>query len=237
MWRSINTFYLNNNWQYSSPVQGEIFRVKSYYIDNFNNQYLKGVVASIFVDDQQIVNLVESRRLSYRLEPEIFTFYFPPGLGNQRIGVKRLDTTNLDWSVEVEVFQSANPNEDFENYFISRFGQSLGELMATYNRAAAFTSQEPNSNRVELNPREGRKILDANGKRRNLIITNGSGNNIVICGAVAENGTPSRVMYTLLPNEEHELPINNGIYTGEVFLVNMGTTRANAAFVEYNALI
>ena len=236
MWRTIGTFYLDKSWQYSNPVQGEIFRVRSSYIDNFNNQYLKGVVASIFVDDDSIINLVESRRLSYRLEPDIFTFYFPPGLGDQRIGVKRLDDTTLNWAINVDVFQSANPVDDFENYLISRFGNSLGEIMSVYNRGVAFVPHTPASARVELNSREKKKILDANSKRRNLTLTNGS-SLILVCDGFQENGAPKTVLYTLQPNEEYNFPVNNGLYQGEIHFMNLTDSKANASYIEYNAAV
>lgn len=234
MWRLINSFYLTKDWQYSNPIQGEIFRVKSYYIDNFNNQYLKGVVASIFVDDQQVINLVESRRLSYRLEPEIFTFYFPPGLGNQRIGVKRLDSTDLTWSVEIEVFQSVNSTQDFENYLISRFGEIA--VMALYQRGNAVTPLLNNSNNTDFNAQEQKRVLEANSARRSLTITNGS-STILIFGGVDKDGKITNVIRTLLANEEYEFPTlaNGSIYMGEVWIRNLSQSSARVGHIEFNA--
>lgn len=234
MWKSVGVFYLKKDWHYSNPVQGEIFRVKSSYISDFNNQYLKGVVASIFVDNESTINLVESRKLSYRSEPEIFTFYFPFGLGQPRIGVKRLDSTNLDWTVEIEVLQSLDPIKDFENYLLSRFGATIGELMPLYNRGSGITPQDIKSDRISLNAREGKKILEANSRRRNLSIANGS-STLLIYGGVDDKNNPVNTVTTVLPNEVYDFPVNNGLYMGEVWAMNLTTSFATAGYTEFNA--
>ncbi len=235
MWRFVGVFQVTKDWVYSSPVQGEIFRVKSFYIGNFSNQYLKGVVASIFIDDDSTVNLVESRKLTYRSEPEIFTFYFPNGLGDQRIGVKRLDSTaGLEWWIEIEIFQSNNPIQDLEDYLKNKFGKSLEDLlMAVYTRNSV-TDLDPNSGRVNLKAGVPLKIIDKQPRRRSLTIyaTNVA---ILVCGAVDDKGAPSKVLQTVLPNEIFEVPTvgNGSIYMGEVFLLANADT--SASFLEFNS--
>lgn len=219
MWQSIGNFLLTKDWQYSNPVQGEIFRVRSSYIDNSNNQYLKAVVASIFVDGGSTINLVESRRLSYRLEPDIFTFYFPFGLGKQRIGVKKLDTTNLDWSVEVEVFQPLNQKDEFVNYIISRFG----ELMPSFNK---ITSERKHlkalTNTYNVDVSAYVKIADSNEERYGLTIYNNSDYQVVIGTGNDSDDTPGRIdaiLEKINPNSMYELPVSGdgSIYTGSVY--------------------
>ncbi len=234
-WRSLGRYILNKNWQYTNPVQGEIFRIKSGLISSTSNQYLKGAISSIVMDEDRKINLFDSKRLSYRIEPEIFTFYFPIGLGDQRIGIKRLDDTNLIWTIELEVLNVDSQDYDFDK-FITQFGDRILSFMSVYNRGVAFVPHTPASARIELNSREKKKILDANSKRRNLTLTNGS-SLILVCDGFQENGAPKTVLYTLQPNEEYNFPVNNGLYQGEVHFMNLTESKANASYIEYNAAV
>lgn len=103
-WRLLGRFVLTKNWQYTTPTNYQIFRLKNNFISNRDNQYLKGAISSVFLENQK-VNLFDSRRLSWRNEQEIFVFDFPKALGSQRIGLRRLDDTKLIWSVDIEVFE------------------------------------------------------------------------------------------------------------------------------------
>lgn len=106
--------------------------------------------------------------------------------------------------------------------------------MALYNRGSGITPQDIKSDRIQLNAREGKKILDSNSRRRNLTISNGS-STLLIYGGVDDKNNPINSITTLLPNEVYDFPVNNGLYMGEVWVLNLTTSFATAGYTEFNA--
>ncbi len=206
-WLFLGTFQLTNNWSFSEPVSGEVFRITHKPIINQEGQYLKAVVAQGFEDEK--LNIFSPQRLSYRIESEIFTFYFPAGIAQQRFYLKRLDNAGINWFIDVEVYQVERVVDDFSNYIISRFG----ELMPLFNTASngeILTKKETlgaNNFTKPFLTNTVSSLIPANLNRRGLIVYNPSkvatatialeqivGTNNVT-GVIAE--VPPRSMYEL----------------------------------------
>ena len=218
-WNNLGTFQLkHNSWIFTTPVQGEIFRVRHVPILNLGSEYLKAVISPAFIDDG--FNILNPKRLTYRSEKEVFIFYFPSGIAIQQIAFKRLDDSNIDWNIEAEVFQAANAEEDFANYLISRFG----EAMALYTRTS-IQNLEVNSDEAQLTANQVVKLVVANPKRRTLTIQN-SDRPVTIAAQSDDQGNLSKVFITLLANEVYDFPISQGsIYTGDVFVKSSSDAR------------
>ena len=136
-WQFIAEINLTHEWQVTTPIEGEIFRISHEPLSNTGKEYLKAVISPAFVDDG--LNLLSPKRLTYREEKEVFLFYFPTGMALQQLAFKRLDlTTDIEWIISTEVFISRSSQEDFSNYIISRFG----ELMPLFNQSVATVNVE-----------------------------------------------------------------------------------------------
>jgi hypothetical protein len=155
-WRLLGRFVLTKNWQYTPPTNYQIFRIKNNFITNKDNQYLKGAISSVFLENQK-VNLFDSRRLTWRNEPEIFVFDFPKALGNHRIGLRRLDDTKLIWSVEIEVLEV-----EMSNLELSISGLSITDIAGLQQAL----SEKASSN--QLNELEA-QLLEAIANRQTQI--------------------------------------------------------------------
>lgn len=219
-WHSLGQFQLIDEWSFSQPVIGEIFRISHRLIDNVSNKYLKAVIAQGFDDGK--INIFNPQRLSYRLESEIFTFYFPSGIARQKIAFKRLDQTNIDWVIEAEVFLSDSTQENFANYIISRFG----ELMPLFDTAAktSFSIEKENIEAtVSTQPIQTgvAQLVQVNGKRRGLSIYNPSFATVTIgCSITEVDGetTLEGVLAIISPGKIYELPVSGdgSCYSGQI---------------------
>lgn len=145
-WINLGTYTLNDEWQMTSPIEGEIFRVTSQEIPNLGNTYVKGVIAQAF--DEGGINIFNPKILSYRSELEIFPFYFPVGIALQSLAFKRLDSDPNPWIIQAEVFQSNNSSEDLNNYLVGRFGDVL-PLLQSINTITTPTMTTPS---LDLSP-------------------------------------------------------------------------------------
>lgn len=121
-WQSLGEFELINDWIFSQSVEGEIFRVIHRPISGYSREIsLRAVIAQGFLDDAGL-NRFSSKIFTYNEELEVFTFYFPVGLSEHSIIFKRLDKNSIPWLVELQMFVADNPEEDYQNYLITRFG-------------------------------------------------------------------------------------------------------------------
>jgi hypothetical protein len=230
-WLSLGTFQLTNDWTCTEPVNGEVFRITHQPIINQDDKYLKAVVAQGFEDTK--LNIFNPQRLSYRTECEIFTFYFPSGIAQQRFYLKRLDFSNIDWLIDVEVYQSTQVVDDFSNYIITRFG----ELMPLFNTAS---NGEISTKKEKLGANNFTKpfvtttvtpLVPENLNRRSLIIYNPSKIATATIALTQVEGTNNvaGVIAEVAPRSLYELPTSgDGSCFGGALVVKTDKTDNSA---------
>lgn len=219
-WVSLGSFHLTQDWQFTLSVTGEIFRIKHLPVIKAENTYLKGVIASVFVDEYKEVNVYEPKRLTYREEKEIFTFFYPSQISNVNlIGFKRLDkNTNIDWIIEAEVYQADNQAGDFDNYLLTRFGDVLMYLI---NRSGGSSIVSPNSDNFGAKVATVDRLLQSNVGRKHLVIR-AADRPVNLYAVKKPDGSPDKFIERVNAGEIFLLPNVGGIYTGEVFVQAIG---------------
>jgi hypothetical protein len=225
-WQSLGTITITSDWSFTSPVQGEIFRVKHHPITGYSaDKFLKAAIAQSFVDEAQQVNIFDIRRLSYRNEAEILALYFPSGIGSQSICLKRLDTSPYTWQVDLEVFNLVNQVDDFNNYLISRFR----ELMPLFNSLSL-----PNNNSATATPTTvavsttSAVLLAANTARLGASIVNGA--NKALNVQFAATTSTSSYAVQIAAGGYYEVPYG---YTGAISGVLASNGSGNALVTEF----
>ncbi len=216
-WELLTEASLLPEWQLTTPVQGEIFRIRHDAIINPQREYLKAVISPCFVDAG--VNLLSPKRLSYREENEIFLFYFPNGIAAQQIAFKRLDTTSINWNIQIEVYKSSSSDDDFKNYVIARFG----ELMPLFSGSGGDAFSPLVASPASLNIGETAQLISAlNDNRRGISVFYKSGTFPLRIGvASADVSGKQRVRGILAEIEKggiYELPVGiDSLYTGTLY--------------------
>lgn len=227
-WVSLGSFKLVNNWQFSAPSEGEIFRINHELIQN-NGNSVRGVIAQGFEDER--VNIFNPKLFSYREETEIFTFYFPLGLKQHSLCLKRLDAVKSDWLVNVEVFQSGNAQNNLNNYLISRFGETAVN-MALYPLLYSG-SVTPTSNKIKLESNKPVKLRSENTGRTQIRIRT-SGHAVLLATGFNESGSPLVVLEECPPNYLYvDQASSAGMYQGEIWAVSEHET--HVSYTEYSA--
>lgn len=226
-WRSLGEFKLVKTWLFSESVEGEIFRVRHKIINDLPQESLRAVIAQGFIDEDRKPNKFGSKIFTYGEELQVFTFYFPEGLSKHSIILKRLDQSPIDWIVEVEVFYSDNPEQDYQNYITNRFGKAainyFSQNFITNNMALYpllySGSTTPNSHSHKLLKDKGVKIASENQSRTELRIQS-SGHSVMLCTGFAEDGKPLEILLRVPPNYYYQDVITSaGIYKGEVWAI------------------
>jgi hypothetical protein len=227
-WVSIGSFNLTREWVFTQPIDAQIFRIKhTAELGSFKNSYLKAVVATAFIDEGQEVNIFEPKRLSYRQEREIFTFYYPAGIRQQTLAFKRLDKTDFNWIIEAEFFRADSQQDDFANYLTTRFG----EIMFYLIERGGASNINPNSGNFGAKTTVER-LLEANSNRRALIIRT-SNHRVEIYAGKNQDGTGKTLIESVGPNGLFQLPNNNGVYQGDIF-VQSKSNESQISYTEYN---
>ncbi|PAX60040.1 hypothetical protein [Brunnivagina elsteri] len=212
-WLALGEINLTQDWEFTIPVVGEVFRIIHKPINNTDNKYLKAVVAQGFVDEK--LNIFNPQRLSYRSESEIFTFYFPSGIAQQKLCLKRLDYTDIDWIIEAEVYQAANPLEELSNYLKARFGETtiMDYLVST---SSGFRSVFPTTVETMAEFSDVTEIVGRNPNRLHLIIRAGL-QEISLFTNIAADGSGLNLIEKVPAGQLFILPNNGGIYKGDIF--------------------
>lgn len=218
-WEFVGQINLTKDWQVTTPVSGEIFRLNHEHLDIANKEYLKAVISSAFVDDG--LNLLLPKRLSYREEKEVFLFYFPSGLASQQLAFKRLDESPVEWKVNLEVFINASKKDDFSNYIVSRFS----EIMPLFNQVNPTVSVDSLqlsciSENKALTANTATLIADANTARQGLTVFNLSNQDVVLATGINGNQLVGHIA-KISKDGLYELPISaQGCYTGKVYALS-----------------
>ncbi|MGD1910784.1 MAG: hypothetical protein ACFB2X_07985 [Rivularia sp. (in: cyanobacteria)] len=212
-WISLGQFELINIWQFTKSFEGEIFRVK-HQLNGDDYSAVRGVIAQGFEDTQ--VNVFNPKLFSYREESEIFAFYFPIGLSQHSLCFKRLDASKSNWIIDVEVFQSENPQDNLNNYLITRFGEATAMSLVPLLFSGSTT---PKSYEQKLVKNKPTKILNENDSRTELRI-NSTGQPVMLTTGFDETSKPEEVLLRMPPNYYHnEVASSAGIYKGAIYAI------------------
>lgn len=240
-WKNLGKFKLKRNlWLFSESVEGEIFRIRHIFIGDLPKDPLRAVIAQGFFDDDGNPNKFSPKIFTYGEELQVFTFYFPEGLNTHSIIVKRLDQNLIDWTVELEVFYSEDPQQNYQNYIVNRFGktatnyfsQTLINNMALYPRLYSG-SLDVESDDIKLVAGQIKKIVDKNLSRTGLkVIT--TGHAVLLATGFDADGKPTAILDKVPPNYNYEKEASSaGIYQGEVWALCEEETYITA--IEYSA--
>ncbi|AFY54394.1 hypothetical protein Riv7116_1853 [Rivularia sp. PCC 7116] len=235
-WEKLGIFFIKPGWTLTKPVEAELFRIKHLKIYQADKYYLKAAIAQAFKVGFDLTTF-NTRRFSYRTEPETFEFYFPPGLGEHSLAFKRLDDSPVSWRIEAEYFYSENPLEDYQNYINNRFGQPAlnqfnQDMSALYPRLFSG-STTPNSGGVSLKAGEPKKVLNENLGRTEFNIRS-KGHPVILATGFDEAGKPLVVLEEMPPNYSYNHSATTaGLYKGEVWAIAEQDT--SVSFTEYIA--
>jgi hypothetical protein len=217
-WVNLGEINLTHDWSFTPPVMGEVFRIIHKPVNNIENKYLKAVIAQGFVDEK--LNIFNPQRLSYRLESEIFTFYFPAGIAQQKLCLKRLDDTDIDWIIEAEVYQATNALEELSNYLKARFGETT-IMDYLIDRTAASKSVSPVTFTGNMKVATVESLAGANQDRMHLIIRAGD-KAINLYAGKSATGNGENLIEKVNPLQIFILPNQGGIYKGTVYCQCIG---------------
>lgn len=236
-WISLGEFELTSNWVFSESVEGEIFRILHRPINNLPNNSLRGVIAQGFKSASDI-NKFNPKLFVYGGDYEIFTFYFPVGISEHSIILKRLDKNLVSWKVEAQVFKADNPVQDYQNYILSRFGkEAIHQFHQSFNMALypmLFSgSTTPRSSDKSLSANKPVKILSENDSRTQLRIFS-TGQPVLLATGFNETGQPLEIISKLPPNYNFEEVISSaGMYKGDIYALSAENT--NITVIEFSA--
>lgn len=228
-WVTVGTFKLTQDWTFSLSVQGEIFRVTHSPVNNPENLYIKAVIASAFIDEYHEVNIFDPKRLTHRDEKEIFTFYSPTVVSTNLIGLKRLDKNNIDWIINLEVYQVDSQSNDFSNYLITRFGDIMDYLV---NRTGGNSNVTPVTTSFGAKFEDVEKLVPVNQNRAYLIIRT-SDKAVNLFTEKLVNGDGQNLIESIKPGEIFILPTGSGIYKGDIFIQSIGAN-STVVVTEYS---
>jgi hypothetical protein len=229
-WQSLENFELTHDWVFSRSVEGELFRLIHQPIADLPEQLMRGVIAQGFIDEDSRPNKFSSRIFAYGVEPEVFTFYFPVGLSKHSIILRRLDKNPIPWTVELQMFASDNPEEDYQNYLISRFGTAAITQFSQSLITQSITnmslypllfsgSTKPESKSIKLNPNSPSRVLDKNDARTEIRLYS-TNHPLLLTTGFEENGEPLEILLRVPPNYYHQDVITTaGMYKGEIYAI------------------
>lgn len=104
-WTRVGMFGLSPRWQFTEPVEGEFFRIKS-TLSALTPSLWSGLICQSASGFNEPI-IYQSQRI-WSIEKEWRAFYFkqPEFLPDRSIGVKRLGdfSTSINWQLIIEVW-------------------------------------------------------------------------------------------------------------------------------------
>lgn len=100
-WLTIATIELTQDWQFTNPVQGSVFRVSHV---TSSPPLFRGLICQAYTGGGG-PELLGITRLYSKDEKDLYEFAAPKNLSDRRIGVKRSDNHYNPWSVQIEVLE------------------------------------------------------------------------------------------------------------------------------------
>lgn len=211
-WESLGTISVTDDWQFTAPVEAEIFRLTQLSVIGDYQDIPRGVVAQGFQDS--VVNIFSPKIFTYRDESEIFLFNFPFGIQQHSLCLKRLSKENINWSIQAEYFTSENASEDYANYLLARYGE-LPDMSNYYSRELSVNLQ-PVAGGKDINAGVVTSLLDENPKRAYLTIR-ATSQSVALYAGKDESNNGVTLIAQLDPGEIYNIPVAGGIYRGPIY--------------------
>lgn len=221
--KRIGTYLLSKDWTITPPITSELIRIT--HFSTPKDEYLKGVVSLSFREDG--INLLTPKRLSYRQEKDLFEFNIPRGVEQWSIAFRRLDDSQIPWRIQLEVFEGYIVQENLAEKITTKVIEAMSNI---YSRG----------NEANLKPVSGEKNLDGgvigtlvqkNDARAYLTVRVGS-EGIILFAGKDEQGNGVNVIEELTPGEVYNLPVADGIYRGDVYVLAENDTQVK--FTEHS---
>lgn len=103
-WSQIGEFTLTQNWQYTAPLAGQLFRLRHLTTD----QEARGLLSQGFLGET--LELLDTRRISPKGQHDLIMFDCPDELlTERRIAVKLNSFSTTSWTVAIDVFLFGEP--------------------------------------------------------------------------------------------------------------------------------
>ena len=227
-WESQGEYELTSDWQFTAPAEAEIFRINHLEPETNYENFLRAVVAQGFNDTK--VNIFNPQIFTFRPESEIFLFNFPFGIQQHSLCFKALPFKDFKWIIEAEFFTSLNADENFANFLLSRFGE-IPDMSTIYSRCI-HAILKPVSAVNSLSPGVVGTLVSENDNRAYLTVRTGP-DNITLFADKNEQGEGVNVIAELKSGEVYDLPVNGGIYRGDVYALCDDTTKVS--FTEFRS--
>ena len=210
-WQSLGDFSLTDQWQTTPSVTGELFRIKHSSIPE-GVPTPRAVIAQSFLDEQSVFNTFESQLLTYKQEVESFSFYFPNGLTEHSIAIKRLDNFQFPWNLTIETFVPENDTQAVE---LNKFYELIVLLNSVPIPVTTMgTNLTPSYNNVFVVRRKSSLLVPANANRKELIIRNPNSKDLILGFSVDDNNVLKEELWEVGKKETFRLPI---AYRGDIY--------------------
>ncbi|MEH1795876.1 MULTISPECIES: hypothetical protein [unclassified Nostoc] len=106
-WQTISAIQVTNTWQFTAPIEGNLFRLKHSLLGTAHGFLSGWVCQATFINEQ--VEIYQPQKIYPRNELVILEFISPACFSERRIGVKKRQSreiNNLVWIVEVDIWNN-----------------------------------------------------------------------------------------------------------------------------------
>jgi hypothetical protein len=106
-WNQIGEFTLTQNWQYTAPLAGQLFRIRHLTTD----PDARGLLSQGFLSES--IELLDTRRISPKGQHDLIVFECPEELTSERrIAVKLNNFATTSWTLAIDVFEVETPIDE-----------------------------------------------------------------------------------------------------------------------------
>jgi hypothetical protein len=106
-WNQIAEFTLTQNWQYTAPLAGQLFRLRHLTTD----PEARGLLSQGFLS--QSIELLDTRRIAPKGQHDLIIFECPEELTSERrIAVKLNNFATTSWTLAIDVFEVETPVDE-----------------------------------------------------------------------------------------------------------------------------
>ncbi|MBW4514169.1 MAG: hypothetical protein KME11_03080 [Timaviella obliquedivisa GSE-PSE-MK23-08B] len=106
-WNQIAEFTLTQNWQYTAPLAGRLFRFRHLTSDPES----RGLVSQGFLNET--FELLDTRRINPKNQHDLIDFVCPDELiGYRRLALKLNTFSTTSWTVAIDVFEAVDPTNE-----------------------------------------------------------------------------------------------------------------------------
>ncbi|MDJ0733514.1 MAG: hypothetical protein QNJ47_05400 [Nostocaceae cyanobacterium] len=218
-WIFLGRTRLEPEWVLFPEVDAEIFQVTHVVSQNPEENYLKAVIAVGIFED--VFKPLDSQLLSYSRTPTLVSLPFPKELAIPRIGIKRLDSSSVNWNVIVESRQGVIAQSSIVNEVVKAI-TPLFEMSSSHNASLRYNLY-PRAKEVICEKNSPVLLQPQNEKRCLWTIDNHNKAEIILATQLyLDPETSDKLLknHFMVVNSKkyYEMPvIQNSIYTGDIF--------------------